>query len=213
MTSTSDKGSGPSGEDPRPGTPLGCSLGPVSSMFLAHFVAETSRVMAIVSPEKNPFLTHMLPMAFSDELILHSLLALGGAHLECKQSSPEISTWVCRYYGRVICRLQDIISQKPNEPIEWPRALLALLILYVIGVCQSLTPWILGNWEINESGRICYGSLKRSRHLLLNPILNTLGLTRYSLGFEPNARWRCSYAHSGRAKTRPPTAKCFLGNE
>lgn len=159
LTSTSNEGSGPSGEDPRPSTPLGCSLGPVSSMFLAHFVAETSRFMAIVSPEKNPFLTHMLPMAFSDELILHSLLALGGAHLERKQSSPEINMWVCRHYGRVICQLQDIISRKSSEPIEWPRALLALLILYLIGVCQSLARWILGN--PGEYGTICYGSLKR----------------------------------------------------
>lgn len=159
LPSTSNEIAGPSGEDPRPSTPLGCSLGPVSSMFLAHFVAETSRFMTIVSPEKNPFLTHMLPMAFSDELILHSLLALGGAHLERKQSSPEINTWVCRHYGRVLYQLQDIISRKSSEPIQWPRALLALLILYVIGVCQFLARWTL--WNPGESGTISYGSRKR----------------------------------------------------
>jgi hypothetical protein len=112
-----------------------CSLGPVSSMFLAHFVGETSRYMTTVSPEENPFLTHILPLAFSDELIFHSLLALGGAHLESKRSSPDISVWVCRHYGRVIHLLQDIISRKPNEPTDWLRAFLALLMLYLFGVC------------------------------------------------------------------------------
>ncbi|KAJ5090481.1 hypothetical protein N7532_009165 [Penicillium argentinense] len=110
------------------------SLGSVSSMFLAHFVAETSRYMTTVNPEKNPFLTHLLPLAFSDELILHSLLALGGAHLDRKQSSPEINTWVYRHYGHVIYLLQGAISRKSNEPLEWLRALLAQLILYLIGV-------------------------------------------------------------------------------
>jgi hypothetical protein len=108
-------------------------------MFLAHFVAGTSRFMTTVSPEKNPFLTHILPLAFSDELILHLLLALGGAHLERKQSSPEINACVCRHYGRVIHLLNDIISRKSSEPYEWLRALLALLILYLIGVCLSLS--------------------------------------------------------------------------
>lgn len=115
--------------------PPSCSLGPVSSMFLAHFVGETSKYMTTVSSERNPFLTHILPLAFSDELILHSLLALGGAHLETKRLSPEINIWVCRHYGRVIHLLQDIISRKSNELIDWLRAFLALLMLYVFEVC------------------------------------------------------------------------------
>lgn len=128
-------------------SPPRCSLGPVSSMFLAHFVGETSRYMTTVSPEKNPFLTHILPLAFSDELIFHSLLALGGAHLESKRFSPEINIWVCRHYGRVLHLLQDIISRKSNELIDWLRAFLALLMLYLFEVCllspfnRSLNPF------------------------------------------------------------------------
>lgn len=137
-TSTLNEDAGPGSEDLRLMAPLGYSLGSVSSMFLAHFVAETSRYITLVSPEKNPLLTHMLPLAFSDELILHSLLALGGAHLQSKQSTPEINTWVFRHYGRVIYQLQNTISRKSGETIEWLRALLALLILYLIGVCSSL---------------------------------------------------------------------------
>jgi hypothetical protein len=107
-------------------------------MFLAHFVSETSKYMTTVSPEKNPFLTHILPLAFSDELIFHSLLVLGGAHLESRRVSPEINTWVCRHYGRVIHLLQDIISRKSNESIDWLRAFLALLMLYLFGVFNSM---------------------------------------------------------------------------
>lgn len=112
-------------------------MDPVSSMFLAYFAAETSRYLTTVEPEKNPFLTHMLPLAFSDKLVLHSLLALGGAHLERKNSSPEINACVCRHYGQVVHQLQDTISRKPSESIDWLRALLALLTLYLIGVCSS----------------------------------------------------------------------------
>ena len=136
-TSTLNGDAEPAEDDQFLMAPLSCSLGSVSSRFLAHFVAETSRYMTLVTPEKNPILTHMLPLAFSDELILHSLLALGGAHLQSKQGSPEINTWVCQHYGRVIYKLRDIISQELSKPIEWLRALLALLILYLIGVCPS----------------------------------------------------------------------------
>ncbi|KAB8253796.1 fungal-specific transcription factor domain-containing protein [Aspergillus pseudonomiae] len=130
--------SGPRDEVPRLITLPSCpSMGSVSSMFLAYFVAETSRFMTTVGPEKNPFLTHLLPLAFSDELILYSLLALGGAHLERRQSSPEIKTWVCRHYGQVICLLQGAISRKSNEPLDWLRALLAQIILYLVGVFGS----------------------------------------------------------------------------
>lgn len=117
--------------------PPSCSMGNVSSMFLAHFVAETSRYMTTVSPEKNPFLTHLLPLAFSNELILHALLALGGAHLERKQSSSEISTWACRHHGHVIYLLKDAISQESIGPLEWVQILLVQLVLYLIGVCLS----------------------------------------------------------------------------
>lgn len=136
-TSTLNEDSGPAEDDQCLMAPLSCSLGSVSSMFLAHFVAETSRYITLVTPEKNPILTHMLPLAFSDDLILHSILALGGAHLQSKQGSPEINTWVCQHYGRVIYKLQDTISRESSKPIEWLRALLALLILYLIGVCLS----------------------------------------------------------------------------
>jgi hypothetical protein len=71
--------------------PLSSSIGNMSSMFLAYFVAETSRYITTVSPEKNLFLTQILPLAFSDKLILYLLLALGGTYLEHRQSSPEIS--------------------------------------------------------------------------------------------------------------------------
>ncbi|KAB8221054.1 fungal-specific transcription factor domain-containing protein [Aspergillus novoparasiticus] len=136
--SASDESAGSSDDGLHLIAPLSFSLDPVSSMFLAHFVAETSRWMTTVGPEKNPFLTHILPLAFSDELILHSLLAFGGAHLERKQSSPEIDACVCRHYGRVIHLLNAIISRKSSESDEWLRALLALLILYLIGVFSPL---------------------------------------------------------------------------
>ncbi|KAE8419840.1 fungal-specific transcription factor domain-containing protein [Aspergillus pseudocaelatus] len=136
--SASDEGAGGNDDGLRLIAPQSFSLDPVSSMFLAHFVAETSRCMTTVGPEKNPFLTHILPLAFSDELILHSLLAFGGAHLERKQSSPEIKACVCRHYGRVIHLLTGIISRKSSESYEWLRALLALLILYLIGVFNPL---------------------------------------------------------------------------
>ncbi|KAE8381351.1 fungal-specific transcription factor domain-containing protein [Aspergillus bertholletiae] len=137
-TATFNEGAGMGGEGLRQIAPLSCSLDSVSSMFLAHFVAETSRYMTTVNPEQNPFLTHMLPLAFSDELVLHSLLALGGAHLERKQSSPEINACVCRHYGRVIHQLQNTISRKSSESVEWLPTLLALLILYLIGVFSPL---------------------------------------------------------------------------
>jgi hypothetical protein len=184
--------------------PPGCSLGSVSSMFLAHFVGETSRYMTTVSPEKNPFLTHILPMAFSEELILHSLLALGGAHLESRRSSPEINTWVCRHYGKTIHLLQDTISRNSNEPIDWLRASLALLMLYLLGVCSS--PSYLLNLLRNpycacDNDRLALISISR---------LNITDLTLYSLGFQLHAIRRCNSTHKSREKSYPKAVECFV---
>ena len=58
--------------------------------------------------------------------------------VRAQDGSPEINAWVCRHYGHVICLLQDTISRKSHEPLDWLRALLAQVILYLIGVCSCV---------------------------------------------------------------------------
>jgi hypothetical protein len=210
-TSTSNDAVGFDDEGLRLPAPPGCSLGSVSSMFLAHFVSETSKYMTTVSPEKNPFLTHILPLAFSDELIFHSLLVLGGAHLESRRVSPEINTWVCRHYGRVIHLLQDIISRKSNESIDWLRAFLALLMLYLFGVCPL--PPIQSISSKTHAERVTTPNSGFRRMALITLRFDITDLTLSSLGFQLHASWRCNSAYSSREENYSPTAECFVENE
>ncbi|KAH8811157.1 fungal-specific transcription factor domain-containing protein [Xylogone sp. PMI_703] len=60
-----------------------------SNWLLEHYVHTTARdVSARITPE-NPFITHILPLAFSNERVLYSILAISSAHAICSSGYPE----------------------------------------------------------------------------------------------------------------------------
>ncbi|KAE8347561.1 fungal-specific transcription factor domain-containing protein [Aspergillus arachidicola] len=127
--------------------PLGimkADLASPSPAFMDQYVRET----------KNPFITHLLPVAANDELILHSILTLGGAHLDSKHTSAPTRLCVRKHYGRFIHLLREAINHFSLDPAQSLRIALSLLMLCMIEVkeagaishiraCQKVVPPLL----------------------------------------------------------------------
>lgn len=67
-----------------PVTNRALSSTPAALQFLAHYTQQTAGLLAPVQLRRNPFLSVVLPHAHADTLLMHCVLALGGAHLAVK---------------------------------------------------------------------------------------------------------------------------------
>lgn len=105
------------------------TLSPGSARFLEYYVAETSRYFMSRSDQQNPYLTELLPFAYSDDLVLDCILALGGTHLELKTGSPNTALWASWHAVRAVRMLRESIYEAPQSPTQSLRVLLALLLL------------------------------------------------------------------------------------
>ncbi|GAO18708.1 hypothetical protein UVI_02053140 [Ustilaginoidea virens] len=61
-----------------------CSLTEVSFRLLEHYLLETASMLATGTPAFNPFLTCVIPRAYCDSTLMHSILATSAAHLSYK---------------------------------------------------------------------------------------------------------------------------------
>ncbi|KAB8221645.1 fungal-specific transcription factor domain-containing protein [Aspergillus novoparasiticus] len=95
-------------------------------------------LLVTVSTKENPFITHLLPVAANDELILHSILTLGGAHLDSKHTSAPTRLCVRKHYGRFIHLLREAINHFSPDPAKSLRIALSLIMLCMIEVFGSI---------------------------------------------------------------------------
>jgi hypothetical protein len=120
------------------------SLTKESSLFLRHYASETGDVLAVQRLHKNPFLTHILPLASSDDLLMHSVLAIGGIHLAARlPSSVEVGRSALTHYVAMVEGVRTEMSQlKNDEHTSIVRLLLILIMLchYQVGYHLSERP-------------------------------------------------------------------------
>ena len=79
-----------------------------------------------------------MPVACNDGLIMHSVLALGGAHLSYRlQDNSEIQWATCRHYLLALRTLRRISEDEALlcEPLVLLRAILTVMILCHYEVC------------------------------------------------------------------------------
>ncbi|KAK2769481.1 C6 transcription factor [Colletotrichum kahawae] len=97
----------------------GPTRAPESRGLFHHYVHRTNKVMAVCQGNKNPFLAELIPMAMSNDLILHALLALSGVHQADLAGAPvDKLTWV--HYGQAIQGQKfglTLMAQGDKEPL------------------------------------------------------------------------------------------------
>jgi hypothetical protein len=108
---------------------------PDSSRILHHYIAGTGRVGSSSPAPRNPYLTVVLPVAYIDDLLFHCVVAIGGAHLDSRQSAanaptPGSTSSVTMYhYSHVLRKLHTAISGLQRDDTgQVLRVLLALVL-------------------------------------------------------------------------------------
>lgn len=92
---------------------------------------------AITSSPTNIFLSYILPLSFSNDLVMNCVLAISGADL-CYQETVDSTTVSTTYshYSLVLRGLQTAVSavQAPKELLH---LLLITLLLSVVEACPT----------------------------------------------------------------------------
>ncbi|CAK7220921.1 hypothetical protein SEUCBS140593_004398 [Sporothrix eucalyptigena] len=76
----------------RPAYPLQqrrvAAMTPLSSSMLRHYIVEAAPTLATSRAARNPYIAAFLPLAYTDDLVMHCVLAIGGAHLSNRLTRP-----------------------------------------------------------------------------------------------------------------------------
>ncbi|CAM1504158.1 Fc.00g017490.m01.CDS01 [Cosmosporella sp. VM-42] len=116
-----------------PETLLGSTLlrEPRSKRLLHHYLHRTNKVMAGCHGDRNPYVTELIPMAMSDELVLHVLLACSGIHYAGLAGTPvDEVTWM--HYGQAIQAQKFGLTQLARGKDDGVVALVVTAVLLCI---------------------------------------------------------------------------------
>lgn len=110
------------------------SLYPSSQLLLRRYLQSTAAICTHLPAHFNPFITDVLPLATTDDLVMNVVLALAGVHLTSGapvQASPELYMDTSKHYSLALQALRDVCM---TESSSWDtekqvRVLLVLVLL------------------------------------------------------------------------------------
>lgn len=113
----------------------------LDAFLLEHFSTRYSRVLtASEDTNRNPFLQIVVPMAIDHKGLMHSLLALSGAHLVRFQPKEEYIRRRDKHYGAAISALHEEVMEASKHNADVPDPMIASMILQcLIPVSEGTT--------------------------------------------------------------------------
>lgn len=113
------------------------TLTETSSLFFTHYINVTANVLSTSSPDSNnPLVTLLVPLCYNDDLLMHSLLAISGAHMNCSNSGIEMYLATYRHYSIVIRTIRDCVSN--HTTLDVPQSLRMLLALVMLSFFEVI---------------------------------------------------------------------------
>jgi hypothetical protein len=103
-----------------------------SLTLFQHYVESTSTWLAAKPLTSNPFIKIVLPLAWSDDLLMHAVLALSGTHLTFRKGGDlEIQAATRAHYSLLLRDLRTIFADEAllNDTHRISRLLLVLVVL------------------------------------------------------------------------------------
>lgn len=70
---------------------------PAQQQLYQNFVQKTANYMSVWQDKANPFISFIVPMASSDELVSQSIMTLSGAHLHYSKEAKDTEEWSSTY--------------------------------------------------------------------------------------------------------------------
>lgn len=106
---------------------------PSSPLLLRHYLQATSTFLVAKPLSSNPFVTVVLPLAWSDDLLMHSVLALSGAHLShTSGGNLDIQLATRQHYSLLLRNLRSAFAGESSAHEDVRRTLRLLLVLAVV---------------------------------------------------------------------------------
>lgn len=104
-----------------------------SGILLQHYLTVTAVLLPASASLQNPFIAHVLPLAQNDALLLHSVLAVSGAHLAYKLPEPtHVELATNRHYLHAIRGVQETINSGQLDD----KSVIQRLALVLAFLCQ-----------------------------------------------------------------------------
>jgi hypothetical protein len=75
---------------------------PCASILLEHFISKTSHILVGRDALRNPWLYSILPMAYSNPLVMHAVLAISGVHMMHRKPDVTVKQATYAHYGHAV---------------------------------------------------------------------------------------------------------------
>lgn len=103
-------------------------------MLLDHYLASTSTILGTLSPQTGAFQTRVVEFAISDSLMLHTLLAVSGTHLNLNDTAAlNIRQAIFLHYKSALQGIKEDINIILSAP---PEACLRLALILLL-ICHA----------------------------------------------------------------------------
>ncbi|KAF2020038.1 hypothetical protein BU24DRAFT_419629 [Aaosphaeria arxii CBS 175.79] len=138
------------------GSERACGLTPQSGTLLSHYFRETASFFAMTPLKDNPFVTVLLPIGYTDDLLMHGLMALSGSHLTYKEpNNTALATATQLHYSKLLSGLRAEFSNLRDD--DWEAAERLLRVLVVVCHYEALS---------GDTQGAIFNHLRASRHLI-----------------------------------------------
>lgn len=120
-----------------------------SAHLLRHYLEHTAGLLSTAPLSKSPFVTLVVPLAYSDDLLMNVVLALSGTHLASKQTRMSLDQTggngmdtqyaTAVHYQKTLSGLRSELEKFDyTNAASQVRILLVLLLLCYYEVCNQL---------------------------------------------------------------------------
>ncbi|ETN44673.1 uncharacterized protein HMPREF1541_10343 [Cyphellophora europaea CBS 101466] len=111
-------------------TQRACGLTPQSVTLLGHYLRDTASFLAMTSLRDNPYVTVLMPLGYTDDILMHGLLALSGALLTYRQpGNVDLANATRLHYGKLISGLRGEFVDLENDDLEKKERLLRISLV------------------------------------------------------------------------------------
>lgn len=119
------------------------SLTKSSNSLFQHYFEHTSTLLTVLSNDDNPFKTHVIEVAMTDSLLLHTIIAVSGVHLNFNdEAALEVRQATSLHYTTALNGVRkELDTALPLSQVTCFR--LALILVLVAHVEVSLTSFLL----------------------------------------------------------------------
>lgn len=122
-----------------------------SRLLLEHYYHRTADVMSARPRAANPYVTQLIPISFSNDLVLQTMLVLSGVHYEEDVSmSCQAATW--SHYGKLIKSIKSELTRHVcgNEARVVPLLIATMMLSFV----EASSPSISSQRDANTLNRM-----------------------------------------------------------